>query len=251
MDIEHISFSRKGVWDECQLKYKYKYHLKLPSEFPEPAHFGYGKTVHKVAEEFVKARGLRTVESIANDVLNGVILLEKDKKAPSLSGNYKEKFPKHIRYIVELTNRIGFDGEVEWKFDYNPFEDCIITGFIDRLIIRKDKYYIIDYKTTKEGYWQKNSNTVKKDLQLALYAKIVQHFFNAKAENIQAALVYLEGSKYVSTKFTQDILDEAENQLVQTYLDIKKTEPDQAQGRLGNHCRFCDWKLRCPLYSLI
>ena len=56
MKIEHLSVSRKQLWDQCNQAYKYKYHLRLASQEPEPEYFLYGKLVHKVAEEYVKNR---------------------------------------------------------------------------------------------------------------------------------------------------------------------------------------------------
>lgn len=36
LTIEHMSVSRHGVWKLCQQQYKYKYHLKVVSDSPEP-----------------------------------------------------------------------------------------------------------------------------------------------------------------------------------------------------------------------
>src|SRR6185295_3062375 len=51
--IEHISISRESIWNECQYKYKYRYHLDLkPPE--EPIYFEYGKIVHKIIEDYTR-----------------------------------------------------------------------------------------------------------------------------------------------------------------------------------------------------
>lgn len=252
MDIEHISVSRRQTFIDCPQKYKYRYHLKLLPEGPQPSYLTYGKTVHKVAEEYVRAAGLRTIDDVAKDVLNGAILLEENTPAPPLEGDYTRKFPEHLRHIANLTKQIGFDGKLEHKFEFDldPPNNRKLTGFIDRLIIRGEKYYILDYKTTKKGFWQKNNNTIKKDLQLRTYAKVVQKEFGAKAENIQAALYYLENPALVATRFTQEMLDTAEQELLETYKQIKEMSPDECYGRVSQQCARCDYKNICPFYSL-
>jgi ATP-dependent helicase/DNAse subunit B len=50
MNIEHISVSRYQVFVECKQKYKYRYHLAIKPDKPEPFYFTYGKIVHKIAE---------------------------------------------------------------------------------------------------------------------------------------------------------------------------------------------------------
>lgn len=252
MNIEHISVSRKQCWDECQVKYRFKYHLKVPVELPPQPYFNYGKIVHKAAEHYVMEKGERGIVEIANDVLCGRILLEYNQRAEPLDAEYKRKLPVHLKNIQQLTDRIGFDGHLEWQFRYDldPPNQRIITGFIDRLIIRGDKYFILDYKTTKKGFWRKNNNTIQNDLQLRCYGRVVQKEFGAKAENIRAALYYVDGPDLVSTKFTEELLVSAEEELLEAYNQISSTHPDQAWGRTGDHCRRCDYRQICPFYSL-
>jgi RecB family exonuclease len=126
----------------------------------------------------------------------------------------------------------------------------MITGFLDRLIIRGDKYFILDYKTTKKGRWRKNKYTIRGDLQMRAYARVVQRNFGAKPENIRAALYYVEGGDLVATAFNDAMLIEAERELLQAYNDIKQADPDKVYGRTGDHCSRCDYVRMCPFYSL-
>lgn len=251
MNIEHISVSRKQCFDTCQAQYKYRYHLKIVSDQPVADHFTYGKIVHKVAEHYVMEKGKIPIETIASEVLNGKILLEANNPSPPLPSQYKQKFPIHLKNIKTITDKIGFDGELEWEFNYDlqSPNNKKIKGFIDRLIIRGDKYFILDYKTTKQGIWRKNKSNISKDLQLRTYGKIVQNTFGAKPENIKAALFYLEGSEIVSTGFTQESLDSAQQELIDTYDQIAYTDPVIVLGSVGSHCRFCDYRKICTFYK--
>lgn len=249
---EHMSVSRKQTWQDCQAKYRFRYHLKIIPDVPVQPYFVYGKLVHKVAEVYVQEQGKIPIEKIASDCLNGNIEVEEGQPPPILNNEYKNKFPEHLKNIKNLNDRIGYDGELEWSFKYDlqPPDNHIVVGFIDRLIIRGDKYFILDYKTTKKGRWRKNANTIKKDLQLCCYARVVQREFGAKPENIKAALFYLEGNELITTRFTEESMANAEQELHDAYKEIINTHPNDVYGRVGDQCKRCDYRSICPFYSL-
>jgi ATP-dependent exoDNAse (exonuclease V) beta subunit len=250
MKIEHISISRKQLWDQCQQAYKYKYHLELKSNEPEPEYFLYGKLIHKVAEDYVEGNLERNIEEILKEYIDGDLLLENKKVI--LSQEYKKKLKSHIMNVKKLSDRIGPGGKTEWKFrfDLDPPNNKIVTGVIDRLIIKDDKCFIIDYKTTKKGFWRKNSNTIRSDIQLLCYAMIVNKTLGIEAENIRAALYYLEGGDLIPTKFNQVSIDKTKELLLETYNNIYEKQPDDVLGKVGQHCRRCDFRKICPFYSL-
>ena len=249
---EHISVSRKQTWDSCQLAYKYRYHLKLVSDEPVQPYFTYGKVVHKIAEVYVEEKGKKTIQEIASDVLNGKIPVEEGKPTPVLDPSYKAKLPEHLSNIKKISDQIGYDGELEWmfKYDMQPPDNHMITGVIDRLIIRDDKYFILDYKTTKKGKWRKNASTIGKDLQLRCYARVVNKVFGAKPENIRAALYYLDGGDLVSTRFTEESIVTAEQELHEAYKHIRSTNPEDTYGRVGDQCKRCDYRKICVARKL-
>ena len=249
---EHISVSRKQTWDECPQKYKYRYHLKTVSTEPVQPYFVYGKLVHKIAEEYVREQGQREIKEITKDCLTGKIEIEKNTPPPVLSSEYMNKLPEHTKNIKLISDRIGFDGHLEWPFyiDLQAPDQHLIKGFIDRLIIRGDKYFILDYKTTKKGFYRKNQNTIRKDLQLRCYARIIQKEFGAEADKIMCALYYLEGGDLISSKFDQESLESAEKEIHDTYKNIISTHPDEVQGRVGQQCSRCDYRKVCVWYSL-
>ena len=249
---EHISVSRKQTWQECQAKYKFRYHLKIIPDGPVQPYFVYGKLVHKIAEVYVQEQGQRNIDDIAHDCLHGIIEVEPGKPVPVLEKEYKKKLPEHLRNLKQLSDRIGYDGHLEWKFHYDlqPPDQHFITGFIDRLIIRGDKFFILDYKTTKKGFYRKNQNTIRNDLQLRCYARVVQKEFGAKAENIRAALYYLEGGDLIATKFSEESLIAAEQELHDAYNQIVSTRPEEVCGRVNDQCKRCDYRKICSWYSL-
>jgi CRISPR/Cas system-associated exonuclease Cas4 (RecB family) len=249
---EHISVSRQQIWRDCQAKYRFKYHLKVISDEPIQPYFVYGKLVHKIAEVYVLNQGQTKIQDIANDCLSGKIEIEQGKPPPVIEKEYRNRFRDHLNNIKNFNDRIGFDGKVEYlfHFDLDPPNNHFLTGVMDRLIIRGDKFFIIDYKTTKKGRWRKTPNTIRKDIQLRCYARVVQLEFGAKAENIKAALFYLDGADLIATKFTEESLTSAQTELHETYKDIVSTHPNDVYGRVGDQCRRCEYRPICPFYSL-
>ena len=255
MNINHLSVSRAQLFNDCQAKYKFRYHLNLKIEGPEPYYFEYGKIIHKISESYVENKTKKPIGEILNEINAGDIPLERDggvKKnfLTNMPQEYKNKLPKHLRAIENLTSSLGTEGFLEWEFKYDlesPNSKNVV-GFIDRLFQKGDLWYIIDYKTTKEGRYQKDANSILDDLQMRTYARIVQKTFNVPAENIRPALYYLENNNLVACKYNNTVLEDVEKELLDIYNQILETDPDHAWAKVGNQCERCDYKKVCPAY---
>ncbi len=251
MDIEHISVSRMKCFEDCAQMYKFRYHLKVPRPGEEPFYFVYGKIVHKIAETYVECNGERSLGDIKTDVLRGKIPIEENKVAPPLPSEYKTKLGNHLRSIQTLTDRIGTKGIVEHKFKYDldPPHGRHVTGFIDRLIIKEDKAWILDYKTTKKGKWRETKDSIKRDPQLSIYARVVQREFGIKPSNISTALYYVDGGDLVAATFSEQSLEMIEQKMLNVYKTIEKADPNKVWGNVGEHCKRCDYCTICPFYK--
>ena len=257
MNINHISVSRKKCYDQCSQQYKYRYHLKIPRPGEEPFYFTYGSIVHRVAEVYVQNGGELNIGEIANDLLRGKIVYEvhdgeeimcPNKEMPE---DYAKKFQRHLKNLKAFTDKIGTGGITEKKFHYDldhPNKK-FATGFLDRLILKGDQAFIIDYKTTKKGKFRVTKETVKHDLQLRMYARVIQREYGLKAENIKAALFYLEGSNLIACQYSDESLQKAEQDLLEAHITIEQADPDQVWGKVGWHCKNCDYAEMCPFYT--
>lgn len=251
MNIEHISVSRGKSYKQCPYYYKLKYHDRVPNPGEEQFYFVYGKIVHKIAEQHVVEGGARTIKEISNDVLKGRIEIEDGKKAPPLPPDYRNRLPGHLKALERLNRKIGCSGVTEHKFRYDlePPKSKFVTGFIDRLILKEGKAFIIDYKTTKKGPFRENSHTIKQDPQLRMYSRVVQKEFGIEASNIRAALFYLEDEEIVSASYSEESLCAVERELLVLYDDIKSHAPEEARGCVGQHCSRCEYRDMCPFYK--
>lgn len=258
MKINHISVSRKGVYGECEQRYKYQYHLGMSREGPEEFYFTYGKMVHKVAELYVNNNGKLLLEEISRDILKGKTAIDEDKEGnevfmPRLPLEYKRRLPAELKALEHFLKQTGTTGHTEYffKYDLDPPNKRYAVGFIDRIIVSKGQYFIVDYKTTKKGPWRKTSRTIVEDLQLRTYAKVVQNNFGVSAENIRAALLYVQGGDLIGAKFSQESLDQAQKELLKAHREIESKDPDDTWGNVGRHCRRCDFRTICPFYKIV
>jgi RecB family exonuclease len=256
MNIEYLSVSRCNTFNTCPLSYRYKYHDKLKSPLGTPEYFTYGTIIHLIAELYVKNKGKSSLQEITNQVLKGEIPINEYKGqityAPELSPDYKKKLPLHLEEIRKLTNKIGFDGklEYEFKYDLDPPNRRLFTGLIDRLIQKNKKYWVLDYKTSKANKWRKNEKTITGDLQLKAYCRVVQREFDVDAENIKAGLFYIEKpSKLIAVQFSNKTLKDTETELLKTYKKIETADAAKVWGTTGDHCFMCEWRTQCPFFK--
>jgi len=250
MNIEHISVSRSKSYKQCPYYYKLKYHDKIPNPGEEQFYFVYGKIIHKIAEQVIQEKGTRKISEVVNDVLSGDIEIEEGKKAPHLPVDYKKRLPSHIKAIEKLNKSIGYEGITEHKFKYDleSPNGKFVTGFIDRIIIRGDKAWILDYKTTKKGPFRENKSTIRYDPQLRIYSRVVQKEFGIDPKNIKAALYYLEDEVILHSSYEEDSLESIEKELLEIYNEIYQHPPDHARGITGNHCNRCEYRDMCPFF---
>ena len=250
MKINHISVSRSKTYEECPKKYHYRYHLEIASP-EEPFYFIYGKIVHKIAETFVASAGSRSIGEIQCDVLRGKIEIESGKTAPPIPVEYKRRMPTHLNHIRNITEKIGYGGLIEhrFEFDLEPDNRKLVVGLIDRLIIKNERAFILDYKTTKPGKYRLNKDTIKKDLQLRTYARVVNRDFGIKAENILCTVYYLEDGEKASVKFSESTLLNTEKELLDVYNQIAAHDAEQVLGRTGEHCSRCEYRDLCPFFK--
>lgn len=217
-------------------------------------HFVYGSIVHKIAEEYVRNKGQISITDIANELLKKKSNFKKNitEDGPMvLPMEYKNKLSDHLRAISSLTKELGFEGhlEYEFEFDLDPPNNKILKGAIDRLIPNRDLWYILDYKTTKKGNWWKDTDTIKHDLQLQAYSMVIQERFNTEATKIVAGLYYLEGPKIIGTKFTQDKLNNTKKILLDCYNEIEAALPEEAYHRIGFNCNNCAYNNVCEPFK--
>ena len=252
MNITAISVSRKSVWDQCTQLYRYKYHLKIPPPGEEPFYFTYGKLVHKISEEFVSRKGKTALGKVALLVLEGKIPIdEKNGKpvfAPSLPAAYKKRLPGHIDAIAKITKQLGTSGIVEYEFlyDLDPPNKKFVRGFIDRIIKKKDNYFILDYKTSKKK--EKSEN----NLQMALYSEAILRDavpgINGNPGNASLHFLRYGDDPLSSHNFSEDDLEISREKIREVANGIRTGSFETKKS--DYNCQYCDYKdFICPAWE--
>jgi hypothetical protein len=250
MKIPHISISREGCYRECPKKYHFRYHLEVIPEGPPHIYLTFGSIVHRIIEEHTKGKGQIPIDKIIKDVLSGKIEINPGEPNPPLDVEHKNKLKKHLEHYLRLAEKIGYDGDIEWEFKIDmDGNKRFMTGYIDRVIIKNDSAFLLDWKTTKPSKWRTTDKTITKDLQLMCYCYVVWKQFNIDPKNIQAALMFLDDNKLVPVRFSEQTLLAVPERLLKVYKEIETTDPDKVRGNVGNWCQRCEFAAICPFYK--
>lgn len=143
-----LSASSVKTYTQCPRKYRYTYIDRIQRK--EWEHLDLGNFCHKTLEIFHREYkdnkdGVKSLNSLMTNSFNTArkdfeLTEEVLRDAQSLLREYLAKVSK-----AKMPNVQG----IEIPFEFELDKDLIIRGFIDRLDLVKDRYKIVDYKTTK------------------------------------------------------------------------------------------------------
>lgn len=232
LSLMPMSYSRLNTYDMCNAKYFFSYIAKQPSQYGEAALLG--NLVHAVLENKLQA----DKEIVAEDADSFMLELENQKPIVDPNDIVGDEFMELGRQLlVDFIDRhVGQEWPIYSK--EMPFEvvlgPALFRGFIDRVDVYKNKVCITDYKTGKHEVAQKN---VAKDLQLGIYALIMERLFPGK--EIYAELYYLRTARQKGHLFTRDDLSAVEDRLLELVNKIlsQRWFSYTDQPRV---CSFCD-----------
>jgi predicted RecB family nuclease len=181
-----------------------------------------------------------------NDISKEVMTTENP-----LPYHYAQQLPKDLKQFMVLSKKIGTDAEIEvpFKKDLDAPHNKFVVGFMDMIIKRNDEYWILDFKTTKEGKFRKTMQTVVNDLQLMCYTWVVSEMYNVDPSKIKAGLYYLQGGSLISAKFSKQTLENVPKKLLKVYNEVMESNPDTVVGTVGDHCGLCEYKSLCSYFQ--
>lgn len=250
-----FSHSRLSAFEQCKLKYKFRYIDKIIPDMERTIESYLGNVVHSVLEWLynqVKKNIIPSVDEVIvkyseiwkKEYEEGILIVKKHMTA----GDY---FNKGIQFLIDYYMRHKpFDDntlavEKEIIFNLDDEGNYKIRGFIDRLVYNLDteEYEVHDYKTSSNLPKQEY---LDKDRQLALYSIAIKELFG---EEKKVILVwhYLSFNKRLHSKRT----DEQLKQLKQETLDlIKKIElTAKFSHKKSVLCNWCEYKSICSAFG--
>lgn len=246
------SHSRLSAFEQCPLKYRFKYIDKLKPDIQQSIEGFLGNKVHEV------------LEWIYNEVRKGNEV-ELDSVIEKYSREWHSGFNPDIKIVKQgIEAKDYFNKGVRFLVDYfvthSPFKDNTIAtekkviidldddgkykmiGFIDRLVHNKDTniFEIHDYKTSAS---MKSQEELDKDRQLALYSIGIKQFFN-EVNDVHLIWHFLDFNKKVVSKRTDQELEELKQEIITLIDKIEiTTEFSPCQSAL---CGWCEFRSYCP-----
>ena len=245
------SHSKLSTFEQCKLKYKFKYIDKIPE-------------VKKYIEAFLGKIVHLTFEWLYSEVKNGK-LPTLDEVIIYYSGKWHERIsPDFIIVKNHLTDKDYFEMGIKFIIGYymkhQPFDDNSlalekrihlklgkenehnVVGFIDRLVhnLKKDRYEIHDYKTS--NYFPEQEK-MDNDRQLALYSIGIKNEFG-RDKKVKLIWHYLAHNQEIHSERTDEQLEQLK---IDSCTLIKAIElTSEFPPNKSVLCDWCEYKDICP-----
>ena len=249
------SHSKLNTFEQCPLKYKYRYIDKKKPDIEQTIEAHLGKVVHNTLE-------LIYTQAKKNKVLTI------DEIIKYYSENWQEKYSEDFLIVKQdKTSKDYFNLGVEFLVSYynehQPFKDGTmecekriwinldeagdykLMGFIDRLVynFQTGEYEVHDYKTARN---LPSQESVDNDRQLALYSIAIKELFGHDKE-VVLVWHYLAHNKRIESRRTNEQLYQLKEDILELIDDIEST-------RIFPHnksilCNWCGFKPSCEAWK--
>ena len=240
-----FSHSRLSTFEQCKLKYKFKYIDKIIPDIEKTIESHLGSIVHKTLEWLYNEVKKKRIPSIDEVVVN-------------YSENWKEDYDEEIPIIKkEMTVKDYFNKGVEFLINYytkhHPFDDNTmddegryrIRGFIDRLVynLNTGEYEVHDYKTSNR---LPKDEHIEADRQLALYSIAIKEEFGVE-KGVVLVWHYLSFNKRIDSRRTNEQLNKLKEETINLIKEIESTT--EFPPTKSNLCHWCEYKPICPAWG--
>ncbi len=249
--MEVYSHSKLSTFEQCPLKYKFRYIDKIKPKIEKTIEAHLGSAVHDTLEwiyNSVKEYPEKniTLDEIINyyidtwqkDLTEDILIVKK-------YSTQRDYFNKGIQFLADYyqENSPFKDGTVECekKITINLDENTQINGFIDRLVhdIENDVYEIHDYKTAGTLPSQEKMD---QDRQLALYSIAIKEIYGVDKE-VKLIWHYLAHNHKIVSKRTQEQLDTLKKETKELIEKIQNT--DTFPPNKSILCEWCEYNSIC------
>ena len=246
------SHSRLSTFEQCQLKFKFRYIDNLEPDIKQSIEGFLGNRVHD------------TLEMIYKEVKNGKEL-ELDEVIHFYIERWNKEFSDEIKIVNESCDsehyfNLGIKFLIDYFLAHSPFKDNTIAteqkitiilddkgkyqvqGYIDRLVHNKETniFEIHDYKTSS---FLKSQEDLDNDRQLALYSLGVKKMFK-EVKDVQLIWHFLAFNKKMTSKRSDEQLEELKNNIIGLIDQIESTK--EFTPTTSTLCKWCEFRSYCP-----
>ncbi len=246
------SHSKLSTFEQCPLKFKFRYIDKLKPDVEQTIEGFLGTKVHETLEwiyrEILNKKNTElTLDEIIKyyalswnkDYLDTIKIVKKESTP-------EDYFNKGIKFLIDyfISNKPFKDNtiEIEKKIFIDLNNQTKLIGYIDRLVHHKDTnvFEIHDYKTSGT---LKSQEELDKDRQLALYSIAIIENFNAK--DVHLIWHFLDFNKKIISKRTPEQLNELKKEIIKLIEKIESTKEFSPQPSCL--CSWCEFQSYCPI----
>ncbi len=250
------SHSKLSTFEQCKLKYKFKYIDKIEVEVEETIESFLGGVVHSVLEWLYKLK----IEEGKTATIDELIVYFSDLWREGFSPNFlivkshltdKSYFEMGIRFLLDyyIKHQPFDDGTLETEkkiiMPLDETEEHHIIGFIDRFVHNKklNRFEIHDYKT---GNSLPSRERFEQDRQLALYSYAIKRTYGFDKE-VKLIWHYLAYNQEIHSSRTNKQLEE----LIQRIKKLIKEIENERYFPFSKSalCDWCEYKSICPAWG--
>ncbi len=249
------SHSKIETFEQCKLKFKYRYIDKIIPEIAKSIEAHLGGMVHKTLEWLYLGVMEKKTPSI-NDVISFYSETWNENYFPDMpifnkSMTARDYFNRGVEFLVNYymkhqpfqDNTIATEKKIELNLDKEGEKKLI--GFIDRLShnVKENEIEIHDYKTSN-SMWSKEK--VESSRQLSIYSLAIKELFG-KDKKVCMVWHFLAHDMKVCLRKTNEELERLKQEIIERIEDIEKTKdfpPTKSQL-----CHWCDYMDICPVWN--
>jgi putative RecB family exonuclease len=246
------SHSKLSTFEQCKLKYKFRYIDKIKPPIRGTIEGHLGNSVHDSLEWLYKEVIKSNIPSLENVLEKYIETWQKNFDEDLLIAKKdmtaEDYFNKGIRFITDyyFKHQPFKDGTIDTERRvYIKIKDTkhLLVGYIDRLVHNRelDRYEIHDYKTANS---LPNQDYFEKDRQLALYSIAIKEKYQ---KNVILTWHYLNHNIQVFSKRTDEQLKKLLEEIRKLIEEIESTTEFPPKKTVL--CDWCEYKSICPAWG--
>ncbi|MFW6233652.1 MAG: RecB family exonuclease [Nanoarchaeota archaeon] len=253
--VKIFSHSRLKTFEQCPLKFKYKYIDKIKPEFESSIESHLGKCVHDSLEWIYNSVKKEKIPSIDEVIKYYSVRWEEtwkeDTKIVKNHLNIKDYFNKGVEFLLNyyMKHQPFKDGTIDCErkiiIELDKENGYHLQGFIDRLVYNKEtgEYEVHDYKTANN---LPSREDVEKDRQLALYSIAIKEIFG-RDKDVCLVWHYLAHNTKICIKKTNEDLRKLKKDVLELINKIENAKDFPPCKSIL--CNWCEYKSMCPVFG--
>jgi putative RecB family exonuclease len=249
------SHSKIETFEQCKLKFKYRYIDKIIPEIAKSIEAHLGESVHKTLEWLYIQVLKNTIPSI-----NEVISFYSEKWQESYSPDIpifnktltaKDYFNRGVEFLVNYymkhhpfqDNTIATEKRIEINLDETGEKKLV--GYIDRLAhnLENNEIEIHDYKTSNTIMMKEK---IENSRQLSIYSLAIKEIFG-KDKNVCMVWHFLAHDMKICLRKTNEELENLKKEIIKIIENIEKTR--DFPPTKSNLCYWCEYMNICPEWN--